>query len=124
MAGTFIIRRLTAIAVAWVNVERSGTDDGKTNTFQVLITNGSIGGTEGANFCYCYNDMQWTTRGPTGFGDPAAFVGAIKGVSSVYFSHFVLAFVGMDGLTLTIVSPYYCWLTSKGWKQYFPTRIF
>jgi hypothetical protein len=33
-----------SFAVAWVNVERFGTDDGKTNTFQVLISNGSIGG--------------------------------------------------------------------------------
>jgi hypothetical protein len=33
-----------SFAVAWVNVERFGGGDGKTNTFQVLITDGSIGG--------------------------------------------------------------------------------
>jgi hypothetical protein len=86
----------SSLAVAWVNVARYGYDgfDEKINTFQVLITDGmgSIGGTEGASSCSCFNDMQWTTgeadSGVDGFGGVPATVGANKGVRIVHFSVF------------------------------------
>jgi choice-of-anchor A domain-containing protein len=68
----------------------SSDQDDSSNTFQVILTDGSdplIG--LGNNVCFSYGDMQWTTGtasgGADGFGGSPATVGANKGDGTTYF---------------------------------------
>jgi hypothetical protein len=77
----------TAFAVAWVGVGYFSNKTDKLNTFQVVISDGSrsVSGSESANICFCYGDMQWTTGDAdnddaNGFGGNPATVGANRGV--------------------------------------------
>ncbi|MFN3918148.1 MAG: gliding motility-associated C-terminal domain-containing protein [Flavobacteriales bacterium] len=94
----------TAVYVSWVNVGYYNMQTDKTNTFQVIFTNGSdpvIG--VGNNVAFCYGDMQWTTgsasSGVNGFGGTPATVGANRGngVDFVQFGRFDQPGTAYDG---------------------------
>lgn len=85
----------TAVYVNWENCGYFNNYTDKTNTFSLIITDGTdpvIG--VGNNVAFCYQDMQWTTgdasSGVGGFGGVAATVGCNKGdgTSFVQFGRF------------------------------------
>jgi hypothetical protein len=85
----------TAFYVNWENTGYFDSYTDKTNTFSLIISDGSdpvIGA--GNNVAFCYQDMQWTTGdasdGVNGFGGSAATVGCNKGdgTSFVQFGRF------------------------------------
>jgi hypothetical protein len=79
-------------AVAWDHVGYFSSQTDKTNTFQVMISDGSneVMGI-GNNVCFCFNAMEWTTGeasgGTGGFGGIAATVGVNNG-DGILFSEF------------------------------------
>jgi gliding motility-associated-like protein len=94
----------TAIYINWVNVGYFNSQTDKTNTFQLILTNGNdpvIG--VGNNVAFCYGDMQWTTgsasSGVNGFGGVPATVGANRGNATdfVQFGRFDQPGTAYDG---------------------------
>lgn len=94
----------TAVYINWVNVGYFNSMTDKTNTFQLILTNGNdpvIG--IGNNVAFCYSDMQWTTgsasSGVNGFGGTPATVGANRGngVDFVQFGRFDQPGTAYDG---------------------------
>lgn len=83
----------TALYVNWDHVGYYNDHTDKTNTFQLIITDGQDPVVpNGANVSFCYKEMQWTTgdiTGTNGFGS-AANVGANKGdgVNFLQFGRF------------------------------------
>lgn len=80
----------TAMIVKWENVGYYNEHMDKTNTFQLIITDGTDPLLPaGTNVSFCYGDMGWTTgdasNGVNGFGGYAATVGANEGNGSDYF---------------------------------------
>ena len=74
----------TAMYINWVDVGYFNSQTDKTNTFQLIITDGTDPVLPaGNNIAFCYEDMQWTTgsasSGTNGFGGTPATVGANKG---------------------------------------------
>ncbi|MBS0195571.1 MAG: hypothetical protein JSR77_02330 [Planctomycetes bacterium] len=78
------------LAVTWDNVGYYGEHADKTNTFQVVISNGTnprmgLGNT----VCFSYDDMSWTTgdasSGSNGFGGTPATVGVNAGDGVNFF---------------------------------------
>lgn len=76
--------------VIWDHVGYFNEQFDKTNTFELIITDGTdplIG--IGNNVCFCYDDMQWTTGsasgGMGGFGGTPATVGVNAGDGTNYF---------------------------------------
>lgn len=85
----------TAVYVNWENCGYFNTEVDKTNTFSLIISDGTdpvIGG--GNNVAFCYQDMQWTTgaasAGVNGFGGISATVGCNRGdgIAFVQFGRF------------------------------------
>lgn len=85
----------TAIFINWVNVGYFDSHFNKTNSFQLIITDGNdpvLG--VGNNCLFAYQDMQWTTGdvsgGTNGFGGTPATVGANRGngVDYIQFGQF------------------------------------
>lgn len=78
-----------ALYVNWVNVGYYDSYTDKLNTFQVIISDGTLTsiGTDN-NVAFCYKDMQWTTgdasNGSNGFGGTPSTVGANKGDGTNY----------------------------------------
>jgi gliding motility-associated-like protein len=77
-----------ALIVIWDQVEHY-EPSGKTNTFQVIISDGTSDLTPpGRNTAFCSKDMQWTTGGASegvnGFGGVPATVGINKGNNTDY----------------------------------------
>jgi hypothetical protein len=79
----------TAVYVNWENCGYFNSYTDKTNTFSLIITDGTdpvIG--VGNNVAFCYQDMQWTTgdasSGTGGFGGIAATVGCNKGDGAAF----------------------------------------
>ena len=79
-----------ALVVVWDHVGYFNTHGDKTNTFQLIISDGTdplipIGN----NVSFCYEDMQWTTGdasgGINGFGGVPATVGVYYGNGVDYF---------------------------------------
>jgi gliding motility-associated-like protein len=80
----------TAIYVNWENVGYYNMQTDKTNTFQLILTNGADPAVpDGGNIAFCYRDMQWTTgsasQGVNGFGGVPATVGANRGNNVNFF---------------------------------------
>ncbi|MBS4028052.1 MAG: T9SS type A sorting domain-containing protein [Ignavibacteriales bacterium] len=75
--------------VIWEDVGYYSSQADKRNTYEVIITDGNdpLIGT-GANVCFSYGDMQWTTGsasgGTGGFGGSPATVGVNKGDGTNY----------------------------------------
>jgi gliding motility-associated-like protein len=74
----------TAMYVNWEGVGYYSSHTDKTNTFQLIITNGLDPVLPaGNNIAFCYEDMQWTTgdasSGTGGFGGTPSTVGVNKG---------------------------------------------
>lgn len=94
----------TAMYVNWVDVGYFSSQVDKTNTFQLIITDGTdpILST-GNNVSFCYQDMQWTTGsasgGTGGFGGSPAVVGANEGngVDYIQFGAFDQPGAAYDG---------------------------
>lgn len=85
----------TSVHITWENCGYYSAHTDKTNTFSLIITDGTdpeIG--VGNNVAFCYQDMQWTTgdasSGVGGFGGVPATVGCNKGdgVAFVQFGRF------------------------------------
>lgn len=81
----------SALIVTWDNVGYFNGQADKTNTFQVVISNGAdprIG--IGNNVCFSYDNMSWTTGsasgGVNGFGGSAATVGVNAGNGRDFFT--------------------------------------
>ncbi|MEO6593169.1 MAG: nidogen-like domain-containing protein [Planctomycetota bacterium] len=94
----------TRFVVIWDHVGYFNEHFDKTNTFELIITNGTdplIG--IGNNVCFCYDDMQWTTgdasSGVGGFGGVPATVGvnAGDGVNFFQIGRFDHAGIDYDG---------------------------
>jgi len=80
----------TAIYVNWENVGYYNMQTDKTNTFQLILTDGTDPAVpDGGNIAFCYGDMQWTTgsasSGVNGFGGVPATVGANRGNNIHFF---------------------------------------
>lgn len=79
----------TAIYVNWENVGYYNSYTDKTNTFQLILTDGSDPAVADGNIAFCYKDMQWTTGdasgGENGFAGTPATAGANKGDNIGYF---------------------------------------
>ncbi len=80
-----------ALIVTWDNVGYFNGQADRTNTFQVVISDGNdarIG--LGNNVCFSYDDMNWTTGsasgGTGGFGGSAATVGVNAGNGTDFFA--------------------------------------
>lgn len=74
----------TSMIINWDDVGYYSSQSDKTNTFQLIITDGSDPILPpGNNIAFCYADMQWTTGsasgGTGGFGGTPATVGVNKG---------------------------------------------
>nr|WP_294859827.1 nidogen-like domain-containing protein [uncultured Fluviicola sp.] len=93
-----------ALVVVWDHVGYFNTHGDKTNTFQLVISDGTdplipIGN----NVSFCYSDMQWTTgdasSGIAGFGGVPATVGVNYGNGVDYFQvgRFDQPGTGFDG---------------------------
>lgn len=94
----------TAIYINWVAVGYFSQHTDKTNTFQLILSDGNdpfIG--VGNNVAFCYEDMQWTTgdasSGSNGFGGIPATVGSNRGngIDFVQFGQFDQAGNTYDG---------------------------
>ncbi len=80
----------TAIYVNWENVGYYNMQTDKTNTFQLILTDGTDPAVpDGGNIAFCYGDMQWTTgsasSGVNGFDGVPATVGANRGNNTDFF---------------------------------------
>jgi len=94
----------TSLIINWKDVGYFNQRTDKTNSFQLIITNGSdpiLPG--GNNVAFCYKDMQWTTgeasNGVNGIGGVPATVGANKGdsIDFVQFGRFDTLGSNYDG---------------------------
>lgn len=73
-----------AFIVTFIEIQHGGDDPPLYNTFQVIVTNGTVDlkGYGPKNTCFCYDDMQWTKGGNAnedGFDGTPAVVGINKG---------------------------------------------
>jgi hypothetical protein len=80
----------THLIIQWDSVGYFMEHDDKSNTFQLIITDGTDPLLPaGYNISFCYGDMQWTTgdasMGVNGFGGVPATVGINKGDGTNYF---------------------------------------
>lgn len=80
----------TAMIVKWENVGYYQSHIDKSNTFQLIITDGNDPLLpSGTNVAFCYGDMNWTTgdasSGVNGFGGTPATVGVNQGNGTDYF---------------------------------------
>lgn len=80
----------TAIYINWENVGYFSSQTDKTNTFQLILTDGTDPAIpDGGNIAFCYGEMQWTTgsasQGVNGFAGIPATVGANRGNNTDFF---------------------------------------
>jgi len=81
---------VNTLAIIWDNVGYFSNQADKTNTFELLLSDGSNSDMGlGNNVCFSYDDMSWTTGsasgGSGGFGGTPATVGVNKGDGTNFF---------------------------------------